>query len=381
MRELLKHELFKILNRKILWFAALFFALITIFFVCNMTGIISRPFGNMNDFYHTTYENREGAVDTGAAATAQTDINVLTNSPNSKDTERQKDYDNAVLNAKADQDRRTSRLSEFKNAMNTAQSEQGKNSFAYRNAALHYSMIKQLVMPGVYFTYPWKNIIDFPTVLGFLIIVAMVLLGVSPIFSDEYASGLDALILSSKNGRRKITGAKIIACMLYCAAAALIFTLVNMAGYFAALGTIGFDAPIQSIYTYLASPYGLTVGQYFLAQTVVAVVGSISFGLLVLLISVLSKSALIPFFTCGCLVGLTTIIKVMNLTLPGYFSWFVDFSYSELIRVEGLFSTFKTYNIFGYPMPYLNMMAVVAVCVSLVSIFLTFKVFRRHQVN
>jgi hypothetical protein len=169
--------------------------------------------------------------------------------------------------------------------------------------------------------------------------------------------------------------------MLYCAAAALIFTLVNMAGYFAALGTVGFDAPIQSIYTYLASPYGLTVGQYFLSQTAVAVVGSISFGLFVLLVSALSKNALIPFFTCGCLVGLTTGIKVMDITLPGYFSWFVDFSHSELIRAEGLFSTFKTYNILGLPVPYLDMMAVVAVCVSLIIVFLTFKVFRRHQVN
>lgn len=393
MGELLKHELFKIYSRKVLWFAIAFFFVITLLFVHNMASMYTDKYGDMNEYYHSIYESHEGVVNENDIKSSQSILDSLhsnikdsksnqsTNTKPSLDSARKINYAESVQNAKANQDMRTTRISEYKSAVETAQEKYGTNSFAYRDAVLRYSMISTIRMPGIYFTYPWNNIIDFSTVFGFLIIVAMTLLGVSPIFSDEYETGMDSLILSSKNGKGKAVGAKVLSCIIYCAVISLIFVLVNAIGYFVALGTTGFNAPIQSIYNYLASPYNLTIGQYFIVQTATLTLGSIAFGIFTLFISALSKNALIPFFTCGCVIGITAGIKAMDITLPGIVSWIVDFSYSELIRVKGLFSTYKTYDIFGHPILYANLIILTFLIVTVIIIGITFKVFKNHEVK
>lgn len=387
--ELLKHELYKIANRKIIWIAAAFFTIVTIFFIHNMSGLYSE-YGNMGDFYRSTYQGHEGTVNSQTLTTAQTDQEKLNNVDKSSiganetrsiEELRQMNFDQAVLNAKANQDTRVSRLNEYQQAIKSASQKFGENSFAYRNAVFHYNMVKQLILPGVYFNYPWQNIIDFPVVLGFLILVAMILLGVSPIFSDEYATGVDALILSSKWGKRKLAGIKITAGIIYCTVTALLFALINMVGYFAILGTFGGGAPLQSIYKYLASPYSFTIGQFFLLETLIYIVGGVCFGLFVMLVSALSKNVLIPFFTCGCLVGLTAGLKAVDIVLPKPFSWLEDFSYSELMRVSGLFSEYKTYNIFGHPMLYFPLAIVVFSIISIIILLLTLRIFKNHQIE
>lgn len=216
--ELLKHELYKIFTRKSVWIAAIFFILVSVFDIYATYDMKSQLFGNMNDFYRSTYQGKEGPVNSEMVTAARADEDKIFNDPSSFSSNgyptieagRRSRFDEAVLDAEENQKKRISRLNEYRQAVETASQKYGKNSFEYRDATLHYNMVKQLVMPGVYFNDPWDNIIDFPVTLGFLILVAMILLGVSPVFSDEYATGADALILSSKLGKRKWPALKLL---------------------------------------------------------------------------------------------------------------------------------------------------------------------------
>ena len=57
----------------------------------------------------------------------------------------------------------------------------------------------------------WKTLLtrDFPTV--FLLIALVVCIIISPVFAYEYQTGADAVVLSSKYGRRETVWAKLIA--------------------------------------------------------------------------------------------------------------------------------------------------------------------------
>jgi hypothetical protein len=363
--ELLKHELYKIFNRKSIWIAAVFFMLVLFIDIYSTQDMYSKQFGNMDDFYSSTYQGKEGTVNSEMAAAAQADDEKIFNDPSSFDSSgfptieagRRSRFNKSVQDAEKDQNAWVSQLDEYRQAVETASQKYGKSSFEYRDAALRYNMLKQLPMPGVYFIYPWKEVIQFPASSGFLILVAMILLGISPLFSDEYTTGVDALILSSKQGKRKLARVKIFAGMIYCIAAALLFVLVYTAGSAAVLGTIGKDAPLQSIY--FDSPYSLTISQFFLIEILIFVIAGVFFGLLVMLISALSKNALIPFFICGCLIGLPMIFERMGVTFPAPFAWIEDFNYTKLIRVFELFIGYKSYNIFGSPVLYLPVAIVV----------------------
>lgn len=94
-------------------------------------------------------------------------------------------------------------------------------------------------------------------VLGYVLIIAL-----SPVFSDEYMRGTDALILTSKLGKRQCAIAKVAASMLFAAILAAVIILINWLLMVIFFGTEGWDASIQvASIAFMEVPYALTVGQ------------------------------------------------------------------------------------------------------------------------
>jgi ABC-type transport system involved in multi-copper enzyme maturation permease subunit len=212
----------------------------------------------------------------------------------------------------------------------------------------------------------------------------MILLGVSPIFSQEYSSGIDSLLLTSKNGKNKLTTSKVIACIIYCAAVCLFFNGTNFLINFVKSGVMGSGSPIQSINKYLDSPFAFTLLQYFFVEIAVMIFAAVCFGLLVLFISSVSKSSLIPFFTCGLIIAVPAAYRVMNLNIEGtvghVLDCIVNFSYSELMRVSSLFKSFKAFNLFGYPILSCFVIPFVFLLITVAVVFFIFKTYKNHQV-
>src|SRR5690606_21533163 len=90
---------------------------------------------------------------------------------------------------------------------------------------LHKKLLSKIDTSLFYYQKGPSQMIDMIYTFGFVITAFMLIVGISPIFSKEYSSGMDPFLLSSKYGRSKAVTAKLLA--------AMIFTLPVIVGWIA----------------------------------------------------------------------------------------------------------------------------------------------------
>ena len=89
-----------------------------------------------------------------------------------------------------------------------------------------------------------------------MFVVLAICIVIAPVFSGEYQSGTDAVILSGKYGKTKLTTAKILAALLFGVLAFTLHVLVALAIPLTAFGVDGWNLPLQINGTTV--PYPLT---------------------------------------------------------------------------------------------------------------------------
>lgn len=99
----------------------------------------------------------------------------------------------------------------------------------------------------------WEIIINSFELLMFALLAVCIV--VAPVFSGEYQSGTDAVILSAKYGKTKLTTAKIAASLLFGTAAFILHILVAFVLPLAAFGIDGYDRPVQIANTAIPYPF------------------------------------------------------------------------------------------------------------------------------
>ncbi len=141
----------------------------------------------------------------------------------------------------------------------------------------------------------WEIIISSFELLMFALLAVCIV--IAPVFSGEYQAGTDAVILSAKYGKTKLTTAKIIASYLFGALAFTLHVVVALGLPLAAFGFDGWDLPLQIANTTI--PYPFTFLQSVLVN--LGVVYLVLFALigLTLLLSAKMKS---PYFVLIVLV-------------------------------------------------------------------------------
>ncbi len=100
----------------------------------------------------------------------------------------------------------------------------------------------------------WEVIISSFELLMFALLAVCIV--VAPVFSGEYQAGTDAVILSAKYGKTKLTTAKITASLLFGTAAFILHIVVACGLPLAAFGADGWNLPLQIANTTI--PYPLT---------------------------------------------------------------------------------------------------------------------------
>lgn len=124
--------------------------------------------------------------------------------------------------------------------------------------------------------------------VGFLLVIAL-----SPVFSEEYTRGTDALILTSRHGKGKCVWAKIIASYLFTLLTVGICLLFFTVNYLHGFGLDGAGASIQlnTHFVFHGVPYFLTCSGTAGYCLVLWVGGSLILTAFVLLLSALCRSA------------------------------------------------------------------------------------------
>lgn len=102
-------------------------------------------------------------------------------------------------------------------------------------------------------TRGWEMVIDSFELLTFGILAVCIVL--APVFSGEYQSGMDAVILSARYGRTKLIWAKIGASLLFGTLAFALHAAAALIPPLAAFGLDGWNLPMQIVNTVIPYPW------------------------------------------------------------------------------------------------------------------------------
>lgn len=220
----------------------------------------------------------------------------------------------------------------------------------------------------------WGNIIDCVAFLSFAILAVCVTL--APVFSFEYQSGADAVVLSTRHGRGRLVAAKILASLLWVTAYFVVCAAVVIGVSLLFYGTDGFWLSVQNIS--LSSPYPLSAGQAALVSVGLMYAACVGFACLTLALSSRTGSTLSVFVVDAVLILLTGIVPstgvgVIERVLALFPTCFSNFNM--------LFAALESYRLGPIVVDLVGMVTAVYVLLALVAASVSIASFRGHQVS
>lgn len=274
-----------------------------------------------------------------------------------------------------------------KELLNDQMSNFDEATYPYREAEKEYEMLESLGNPyGFYWIQAWKGMINLiEPIMSVVLIAIMILLGLSPVFSEDHTQKTIGLVLATKHGKKQLVTAKLLASVTYIG---VIFISLHLTNFIIQLnghgGLKGWDAPLQSLVTfpsnYSMSPFSLDVWQFYLATLTIQFLAGVAFGVLILCLSHLTKNVLMTFFTSGAILALPFVLRMIGLDF-GIFEKINQFSYLEFMRVERLFEQFRAYNVFGHPVLYSTVLLVVFTLITFILVGLIYNRTKHEQVK
>jgi len=228
-----------------------------------------------------------------------------------------------------------------------------ENTYEYKNKSAANNMYKKLSEPKFFYVESWQYISSFVNDTNFTIIFILLLLGISPIFSEEYKTKVSTIILSSKRGRSGCVRAKILAAIIYAILIAFICNLIGTIVVTKMYGIEGLNAPMQSLFEFSCSPYNFTIVQFYLTLFFTSIIGAILFVLLILLISNITKSSMMTFFISGFIFVFPMLVeKFIGMANVWWKKPLISLSITQIFNATKIYDVFSTINIFGQPLIY-----------------------------
>ncbi|MDP4152026.1 MAG: hypothetical protein Q8865_01105 [Bacillota bacterium] len=238
------------------------------------------------------------------------------------------------------------------------------------------SMYNNIKIP-LYFDYfsGWLRLCyDFSIILVFICI--MLIFCLSPIFSQEYSSGADSVILTTKYGKSKLIKAKIITAYIVSTSILFIFAVTLFIAYYFIYGFTGSKCNIQLSTIYLTSAFNLNfLGLWGL----VFLYGFIGISVMTAITLLVSSKSNSPFYA-------------LSIALIIFFVPWIDISKISIL-IEKLFMLFPInlvdakdnykiavfYNIFGKEIIMQHVMLITAVLCILILLPISYKSFKYHK--
>lgn len=171
------------------------------------------------------------------------------------------------------------------------------------------------------------------------------------VYSREYQTNLNDLLLTSRNGKHKVPAAKAIAVALFSIIIAAIVQIIQLAVYFRHYYA-DWNASANSMEFQCYYNISLTVGQMFLVLLGLNILGCVALGLTVLLISSVSRSSIFPIM-CGIALWFLPLlynVPISDPLLKARLEWLKSCSIMGAQHPPILKLWFNQYlNFFGYP--------------------------------
>ncbi|MFT4412214.1 hypothetical protein ACLM5H_00005 [Fredinandcohnia humi] len=247
------------------------------------------------------------------------------------------------------------------------------------NTELEKSMLKQVDVSYFAYNKGPEKIIDYTSIFAILVSGAMLLIGLSSIYSQEYSTGVDNFQLSSKKGRNSLMWAKISAALIYTLVVIIAWEIFNIGMNIVQYGNEGWETSIQSYFKYYFSPYDFTLIEFHLLQLGIHTLAACSFAITIVLISSVCKHSLISFIISGIIFAVPYLI--VEILQPPVWREIFHFTFVYVMNVEPFFDRFQTVNLFGTPILSPFIAVVVMVVLAIVAVSLTLRVVKNREVT
>lgn len=208
---------------------------------------------------------------------------------------------------------------------------------------------------------------------GMLFVFLMVLLSSACIFTKENEQQTWLLLHTAKNGKGKTMAAKYLAAAISAAGLTILFQLTTLGSIYFCSGLLGANQPLTIIEELKLFPFPMTVWQYALLALGCQVFAAVVLSILLSTVSALSKSSVISYAVGALLLG----GSVLLLYYPPRSEWLAGpLALAQPLRY---FESFYTANIFGFPVLWVVIQAVLWSILVAVGILLSHKVYHRKR--
>lgn len=244
---------------------------------------------------------------------------------------------------------------------------QGKqDSFVYRELSAALQRLKELGEPRFANALLWENLFGNwgEHMMQFLLFVPLTFV-IAPVFAVERSSGMDNLILSARNGRRKIVTAKLLS--------ALAASTVVVALYLAATFLLGFlphgsfhgwDAAIQSIPAYARSMFRFKVWQLAAVGAAWLIFTGAVYSLIICFISSRMKSQMGAAGVSLAVLFVNVGLAAMGDAVAQRLGPLVDFGLANVTLMKEVFGGYKVFDVFGMCVSYPGLAVLVLAAVA-----------------
>ena len=159
-------------------------------------------------------------------------------------------------------------------------------------------------------TYAERNISDFYDTKAYeeffrydfscLLIILLLILGLTSVFSGEKESSMNIMLLTSKHGKNTTTFAKIIASMIYVVAVSIYFFILDFIGFSIIFKLLGHDVPVYAMSSFEYTPLNFKIWQFVIYSDIIKILGLMVMGAIILFFSsIFSESILAFILSCG----------------------------------------------------------------------------------
>ncbi|XTR39151.1 hypothetical protein ACQQ2T_07105 [Paraclostridium tenue] len=249
------------------------------------------------------------------------------------------------------------KFDDMKKELKRLEKEGDTSSYQYKELKYIHDLVSKKETPKYYFKFGWREATNFN--MNCMWMSILILVSICTIFSNEYQSNTASIVLSSKNGQKKLTTAKIITGLIFSTFVSLIMNGIQVI-ILAMHGFKGWDVPMSFLSSYVRTPYTMNIGTFYICGLIVSFIGTVLFTLLIMLVSLISKNNMISFaVSVATLLGPEFIGRFMptyNLT-----KIFAELNIENLIGPISMFGSISTYNIFGKPVLYLNVIVTIGI--------------------
>lgn len=247
------------------------------------------------------------------------------------------------------------------------ESQEKQETFACRKLSAALQRLEELGEPEFANVLLWENLFNNwgERMMQFLLFVPLSFV-IAPVFAVERSSGMDNLVLSSRNGRRKIVTAKLLSVLAASTVVVALYLAATFLFGFLPHGSFhGWDAAIQSVPTYARSMFPWKVWQLAAAGAAWLIFTGAVYSLIICFISSRMKSQMGTAGVSLAILFVNVGLAAMGDTVTQRLGALVDFGLANVTLIKEVFGGYKVFRVFGmcvsYPVMAVFVLGILAV--------------------